>query len=124
VQVLAQGDIMPVVEVLEDKVLGPMVFFECPGCGMNHGMPISLGKSHSCWTFNNDVEKPTLSPSILAKSTVPITDEQHAAIMRGEKVTPIDVVCHSFVRNGNIEFLSDCTHEFAGKTVPLNSIME
>jgi len=28
-------------------------------------------------------------------------------------------VCHSFVRNGFIEFLTDSTHEFAGKTVAL-----
>lgn len=28
-------------------------------------------------------------------------------------------ICHSFVRNGKIEFLSDCTHELAGKTVEL-----
>ncbi|MGC4033677.1 MAG: hypothetical protein QM754_18485 [Tepidisphaeraceae bacterium] len=27
--------------------------------------------------------------------------------------------CHSFVRDGQIEFLGDCTHELAGKTVPL-----
>lgn len=28
-------------------------------------------------------------------------------------------VCHSFVRNGKIEFLSDCSHHLAGKIVPL-----
>jgi hypothetical protein len=31
----------------------------------------------------------------------------------------IEVRCHSFVRAGMIEFLSDCTHELAGKTVPI-----
>lgn len=30
-------------------------------------------------------------------------------------------VCHSFVRDGKIEFLGDCTHEFAGKTVDLEA---
>lgn len=27
--------------------------------------------------------------------------------------------CHSYVRNGHVEFLSDCTHELAGQTVEL-----
>jgi hypothetical protein len=27
--------------------------------------------------------------------------------------------CHSFVREGRIKFLSDCTHELAGQTVDL-----
>lgn len=28
-------------------------------------------------------------------------------------------VCHSFIRDGQIQFLSDCTHALAGQTVPL-----
>lgn len=28
-------------------------------------------------------------------------------------------VCHSFVRDGQIQYLGDCTHEYAGKTVDL-----
>ncbi|MCZ4340562.1 hypothetical protein O4H52_03015 [Sphingomonadaceae bacterium G21617-S1] len=35
----------------------------------------------------------------------------------GHRAPP--AVCHSFVRNGQIEFLSDCTHALAGQTVPL-----
>jgi hypothetical protein len=29
------------------------------------------------------------------------------------------VVCHSFVTDGRIQFLEDCTHELAGQTVDL-----
>jgi hypothetical protein len=29
------------------------------------------------------------------------------------------LVCHSFVTEGRIEFLSDSTHELAGQTVPI-----
>jgi hypothetical protein len=29
------------------------------------------------------------------------------------------VRCHSFVREGKIEFLNDCTHEHAGQTLDL-----
>lgn len=55
------------------------------------------------WEWNGDVEKPTLAPSILTWCDLP----------NGKKV------CHSFIRNGMVEYLSDSTHEFAGKTVEL-----
>jgi hypothetical protein len=32
--------------------------------------------------------------------------------------------CHSFIRNGQIQFLSDCHHELAGKTVDLPEVEE
>lgn len=28
-------------------------------------------------------------------------------------------VCHSFVKNGTIQFLGDCTHKLVNQTVPL-----
>lgn len=39
--------------------------------------------------------------------------------MSGDKIEPKPKVCHSFVRNGKIEYLNDCTHELAGQTVEL-----
>lgn len=96
--------------------------FWCPGCefdteehgkqGGAHMLPITgsgpgVGDQPS-WTFNGDAERPTLSPSILSK--VP-----HRRV-NGE-VAPL--VCHSFLRGGQLEFLSDCTHQYAGQTVPL-----
>lgn len=51
------------------------------------------------WKWNLDTENPTISPSILSKSG--------------------DQVCHSFVKDGKVEFLNDCTHEFAGKVIDL-----
>ena len=32
--------------------------------------------------------------------------------------------CHSFVTDGRIQFLSDCTHALAGQTVDLPDIKE
>lgn len=58
------------------------------------------------WTWNRDVFKPTLRPSILSNT-----------VIDGK-----DIRCHSFITDGNIEFLSDCTHELAGKTLPLEDI--
>ena len=31
----------------------------------------------------------------------------------------METVCHSFVNNGRIQFLLDCTHHLAGQTVNL-----
>lgn len=39
--------------------------------------------------------------------------------MAGETIIPDSFVCHSFVFDGEIRFLGDCTHALAGKTVPL-----
>lgn len=92
------------------------VMFYCPGCKTHHG-PIVYGSRG--WAWNGSLESPTFSPSILVQGTVPITDDEHARIMAGETVDPKPLVCHSFVRAGTIEFLSDCTHELAGQTVEM-----
>jgi hypothetical protein len=59
------------------------------------------------------MEAPTFSPSILVRwtKTDPVT-----GLAVGEKY---DMVCHSFVRAGKIQFLSDCSHELAGQTVEM-----
>lgn len=95
-----------------------MLLFNCPGCGCLHGPKV---EGEGRWTWNGDLVRPTVSPSILVRGTVPITDEEHARIMAGETVEPKPLVCHSFVRDGQIEFLSDCTHALAGKTVELEA---
>lgn len=73
-------------------------FFHCPGCGFLH--QVNAG-----WTFNGDRKKPTFRPSILVTS-----DYGPERVKR---------VCHSFVTDGSIQFLSDCTHALAGQTVQL-----
>lgn len=77
------------------------VSFKCPGCKDSHTIPI---EGMNAWTFNGNYEKPTLTPSILARQ------------YEGERVKSI---CHSFVTNGIIQFLDDCTHEFKGQTIEL-----
>lgn len=92
--------------------------FYCPGCGNHHG--IIDGR----WTFNGDLEKPTITPSILVRGTEWITDEEHELIMSGQYVEPRPYVCHSFVTDGQIQYLNDCTHELAGQTVDIPDIDE
>ena len=71
------------------------LMFECPGCGYAHRVRIG-GEKQPIWEWNNDMEQPTFSPSI---------------VVVGE------YRCHCYVQNGNIKFLKDCTHQLAGQTV-------
>lgn len=81
------------------------VRFWCPGCKGYHLVPIKPARTDG-WDFTGDAKRPTLSPSILVN----------------ESRTGIQPRCHSFVRDGKIQFLSDCTHELAGQTVDLPDI--
>lgn len=62
----------------------------------------------SGWTWNGDLERPTFRPSILSRT----------ADASGE------IRCHSYVTDGRIEFLGDCSHELAGQTVDLLNVDE
>lgn len=95
---------------------GGHLLFWCPGCKSAHAVIVDGSRG---WTFDGNQAAPTFSPSVLVKGTVPISDEEHTAIMAGGHVTPRPLVCHSFVRAGRIQFLSDCTHDLAGQTVDL-----
>jgi hypothetical protein len=82
--------------------------FDCPGCGEPHAIPT---KPHERgWDFSGTEDRPTFAPSILV--------HPHGALAEDGSVyqTP---QCHSFVRDGRIEFLGDCTHKLAGQTVDL-----
>lgn len=71
---------------------------------MTHGVPVDGSRG---WTWNGSLEAPTLNPSILVhphKSAPPFKDQPR---------------CHSFVREGKIQFLADCEHALAGQTVPI-----
>lgn len=98
------------------KLEGGRVAFMCPGCKQAHHVTVDGSRG---WTFNGSGDRPTFSPSVLVKGTVPITDEEHARIMAGEAVKPTPLVCHSFVTDGRIRFLNDCTHDLAGETIDL-----
>ena len=91
------------------KIGDPTYSFYCPGCKCDHGIWTRMdGWNGATWEFNGDLDKPTISPSILVSYTY---GEDHKKI-----------VCHSFVKDGFIQYLSDCTHELAGKTIELENI--
>jgi hypothetical protein len=70
--------------------------FFCPGCKQGHGFSVP---PH---TYNNDPDKPTVRASLLVGGN------------GGAKYR-----CHSYITDGKIQFLDDCTHDLKGQTVEL-----
>ena len=69
--------------------------FHCPGCEHGHHVSVPM------WTWNGSLTLPTFTPSLLVNA--------HDPAFR----------CHSFVKDGRIQFLGDCHHSLAGQTVDL-----
>jgi hypothetical protein len=84
---------------------GKRLAIHCPGCGFDHEVVIDGTRG---WKWNGSVEKPTITPSILVQWTY------------GDP--PVDRRCHSFVTDGRIRFLEDCTHSLAGQEAELPDI--
>ena len=80
----------------------------CPGCGSQHEIyttkPNRLGAQ---WSFDGDIDKPTIAPSVNSSAS-----DNGVVFYR----------CHFFVNEGQIQFLPDCTHEYAGQTLELPDI--
>lgn len=91
---------------------GEMVHFRCPGCDDFHQIRVGT------WSFNGDLERPTFSPSVLVGGAqwgpADGFHKPNHTVAPGESI-----VCHSFVTDGRIQFLGDCTHNLAGQTVDL-----
>lgn len=74
---------------------GEIYIFFCPGCRRGHPFEVPH------WTWNGSFDAPTFSPSLLCNESFP-----------KER-------CHLFVKDGKIQFLSDCHHELKGQTVDM-----
>jgi hypothetical protein len=112
-------------KLLRDVEDGGLLFW-CPGCDGAHLIKHGAGAGPR-WSWNGDVNKPTFTPSVLVNSTklTELGELQRQAWTRlgyPKLETPLDskpTVCHSFVTDGRIQFLTDCTHSLVGKTVDL-----
>lgn len=101
--------------LVEDSDGNSRVLFWCPGCREGHQVYVGT------WTWNGSLEQPTFTPSVLIRGHQWPGEEYpehfkaaHAAVPAGG-----ETVCHTFVTDGRIQFLGDCTHELAGQTVNL-----
>jgi hypothetical protein len=97
----------------------------CPGCRWPDGRPdahilqvappagevesvASVGKPR--WGWNGSFDAPTFTPSLLTWWGEEGTERYHR--------------CHSFITDGKIQFLDDCTHALKGQTVELPDITD
>lgn len=104
--------------------------FWCPGCDEVHGVAIGQ-EGKPGWTWNGSTDKPTFGPSIAVSCGhfVPGFDPTKQGcwctfnaecIAKGEEPSGFKCsMCHSYVADGQIQFLGDCTHHLRGQTVPL-----
>lgn len=119
------------IEILTETPSGfKRAWFFCPGCESDHAVYIEGDKSKvPVWGYNGSEDKPTFTPSVL------VSYPQYSEAKRKErqffyeengryptaKELPFDkkFICHSFVKDGMIQFLNDCTHNLKGQTVNL-----
>lgn len=79
----------------EETTIGYLV--NSPATGELYCFWTKEGNPNCNWSFNGDFENPTFRPSMRNVAT-------------GE---------HFFATDGKIQYLSDCRHEMAGKTVDM-----
>lgn len=81
----------------DGKIIEGKLMFFCPGCGYEH----FVNTNRNGHVFNGDFDKPTFTPSVLVHG-------QHR--------------CHSFITEGKIKYLNDCSHQLAGQTITLPEV--
>lgn len=93
------------------------VTFKCPGCGDHHTVNTDR------WTWNGSLDKPTFQPSLLVRAGhhAPSWKDGDSCWCKHDYGFAC-YVCHSFITDGRIQFLSDCTHDLKGQTVELPDV--
>lgn len=114
------------IHIFEDKEEGiTKARFICLGCSEKHQVYIA-GNNVPIWGYNGNEGSPTFTPSVLVRGvSLPEgdfpKDENGKFILgsdgriKGAK----DTICHSFITNGKIQYLGDCTHQLGGQTIEL-----
>jgi len=115
--------------ILRDTDNNGMMFW-CPGCKTSHRIQHGEGTGPR-WGWNGSTDKPTFTPSVLVRTGHYVPGHQPGTCWctynaeHPDEPDPFTCqVCHSFVTDGHIQFLSDCTHSLAGQNVPLPDFPE
>lgn len=103
-------------EANEYQIVGYAII--CPGCESRHVVYVNPLYYNQVWTFNGDLNKPTFRASLLC------TTGSYAVPGYIDDPAIPPTRCHSFITDGRIEYLTDCTHSLAGQTVDLPEFME
>jgi hypothetical protein len=88
--------------------LGATHVFWCPACRHFHWID---GR----WTITGSEEAPTVRASVLVNLDGAMRPDGSREVIRR---------CHLFVTDGRLEYLGDCTHALAGKTVDMIDLDE
>lgn len=111
------------------NVQGGLLAWWCPGCSTAHQVratirgavatpdpanpdwtpPAEYYEARDGWTWNGSASRPTFMPSVLVTYNGPDAGRDGAP----------PAICHSFVVDGQMQMLGDCTHALAGQTVPI-----
>lgn len=103
---------------------GGLLQFWCPGCEDTHAVRVNGGG----WGWNGSGDLPTFTPSVLVRTGHYVNGDtpgdcycdfaaRHPEAAKGCKWKCER--CHSYVTDGRIQFLADCSHALAGQAVDL-----
>ncbi len=110
------------------------LWYMCRGCGHKHVIAIEgraqVAPGRPVWTWNGSTAAPTVTPSVLGRSINlgAMTEDEHAEYEELSRThgadwllanSPFRTCCHTFITDGRIQYLSDCTHQLAGQTIEL-----
>lgn len=108
--------------------------FWCPGCEEMHVIHVyregEPKRGNPSWSWNGSYETPTFKPSILVTNGCKMPNHIPGTpcwctfnadlIAKGEPPSAFTCGrCHTYVTDGKIQFLGDCTHPLAGTTVEI-----
>lgn len=79
--------------------------FWCEGCDSNHSVTTLVKNEQGAqWGFNGNLDAPTFTPSIVTNKDKP------------------EIMCHSFVTDGKIQYLGDSFHSLKNLTIELTEM--
>lgn len=101
----------------------------CQGCDQMHSV---VTEGAGAWGYNGNPEAPTFTPSVLLRNGHYASTHKPGGRCwcdynrehPDDEDRMICVVCHTFITDGMVQFLGDCTHQFAGQTLPLPDLPE
>lgn len=110
---------------LRSQANGGLLYW-CQGCNESHAIQVGEG-SGPRWGYNGNPDKPTFTPSVLVTTGHYVSwhkpEDSCWCTYRGanpeEKDAPSCQRCHTFITDGKVQFLSDCSHALAGQTLDL-----
>lgn len=104
----------------------------CAGCEELHVVTVGSGET---WQWNGSYDKPTFKPSVLVRSGHYCSthkpgdacwctfNEKRKA--EGKEPSRFECrMCHTFVTDGMVQYLGDCTHALVNQTVELPQLPE